>query len=127
MQFELAGLATLLFVLFWMVEVRLNRLRERIKRLEAAARPECSFSGTETASSAVITGVTFPSWIASFNDFLSMRPIEQLAKSLSQCQRPLQVSRANSNERGRNYSARSAKRKPLSGSSASSRKRSSGA
>jgi hypothetical protein len=32
--------------------------------------------------------------------------------------------RAETNARGRNYSARSAKRKPLSGSSASSRKRS---
>jgi len=37
MQAELAGLGVLLFVLFWMVEVRLNKLRERIERLEAAA------------------------------------------------------------------------------------------
>jgi len=39
-------------------------------------------------------------------------------------QQPSQESPANSNGRGRNYSAQNAKRKPLSGSSASSRKRS---
>jgi hypothetical protein len=40
-------------------------------------------------------------------------------------QLPLPESRATTNERGRNYSARSAKRKPPSGSSTSSRSRSS--
>ena len=39
-------------------------------------------------------------------------------------QPPLPESPSKTNERGKNYSARSAKRKPLSGSSASSRKRS---
>ena len=42
-------------------------------------------------------------------------------------QRPLQALLAAMNARDRNYSARNAKRKPLSGSSVSSRKRSSGA
>ena len=49
------------------------------------------------------------------------------AKSLTIFQRPLLVSRANSNARGRNYSVRNAKRKRLLGSPASSRKRSSSA
>lgn len=49
------------------------------------------------------------------------------AKSRSQFQQPSPGSLATTNARGRNYSARSAKRKPLSNSSASSRKRSSGA
>lgn len=41
-------------------------------------------------------------------------------------QRPLQALRAAMNESGKNYSGRSAKRKPLSGAGVSSRKRSSG-
>ena len=49
------------------------------------------------------------------------------AKFQMKCQRPLQALRAMMNARGRNYSVRNAKRKLPSGSSASSRKRSSGA
>lgn len=49
------------------------------------------------------------------------------AKFHWKCQRPLQELRAAMNARGKNYSARSAKRKRPSGVAASSRKRSSGA
>ena len=55
---------------------------------------------------------------------LSAEANETAAKSLLQYQRPLRVLRAAMNGRARNYSALSAKRKPLSGSPASSRKRS---
>ena len=44
----------------------------------------------------------------------------------ARCQQPLQALPATMNARARNYNARNAKRKPLSNSSASSRKRSSG-
>ncbi len=57
--------------------------------------------------------------------FMGLSAAKTLASKLHwQCQRPLRVLRAMMNERGRNYSARSAKRKPLSGSSVSLRKRS---
>jgi hypothetical protein len=46
-------------------------------------------------------------------------------KSEALSQQPLRASRARMNARGKNYSARNAKRKPLSGVSTSSRKRSS--
>ena len=55
----------------------------------------------------------------------SVRAKQRAAKSRLQSQPPLQALRADSNERGRNYSVRSAKRKPLSGSQVSSKKRSS--
>src|SRR5208282_2275248 len=51
--------------------------------------------------------------------------VDQAAKSRLSDQQPSPESRANSNARGRNYSARSVKRTPLSGSPASSKKRSS--
>jgi len=51
--------------------------------------------------------------------------MSEAAKSPKRYQRPSQVSRARMNARDRNYSVRSAKRKPLSGSPVSSRKRSS--
>jgi hypothetical protein len=51
----------------------------------------------------------------------------EAAKSQTRCQQPLRGSRARTNERGKNYSVRNAKRKPLSGSPVSSRKRSSSA
>jgi hypothetical protein len=60
-----------------------------------------------------------------YASFMGLSEAKNLASKLHwQCQRPLRVLRAMTNERARNYSARSAKRKPLSGSSASSRKRS---
>jgi hypothetical protein len=58
------------------------------------------------------------------NDLLKLIASEA-AKFPKQYQQPLQGSRATMNARDRNYSARSAKRKPLSGAATSSRKRSS--
>lgn len=66
-----------------------------------------------------------PDYILDF--FEATQAKHEAAKSRSRFQQPSQALRASSNARGRNYSARSAKRKPLSGTSVSSRKRSSGA
>jgi len=56
---------------------------------------------------------------------LQSKAVQKAAKLNQLSRQPLPESRAARNERARNYSARSAKRKPLSGSPASSRKRSS--
>ena len=66
-----------------------------------------------------------PDYIIKFSETILAR--HEAAKSRSQSQQPSPGSHASSDARGRNYSARSAKRKPLSGAAASSRKRSSGA
>jgi|ERR1700685_322554 len=60
------------------------------------------------------------------NDLLRLIASEA-AKPPKQHQRPLRELRAKMNESGRNYSARNAKRKPLSDSPVSSKKRSSSA
>ena len=51
--------------------------------------------------------------------------VDRATKYCRKFQQPLQALRAAMNERDRNYSVRNAKRKPLSGLPASSRKRSS--
>jgi hypothetical protein len=63
--------------------------------------------------------------LKSASDDLLKLVMSEAAKSPKRYQRPLQGSRARTNARARNYSARSVKRKRLSGSPVSSRKHSS--